>query len=355
MPPPPPVAPRTFLWVPIADSAQAALLPFYKPQAQIFSVNNQSVAWCQYWPTAHALDVLVDQYLRSPSPSLKDRMAQVVAGLKASNGNTYINFYYDDMEWMALAALRAYGATNELAYKDLALLLWADIKNGWSSDLGGGIWWRKDNSSKNAPSNLPAAILAARLYRQFGNAADLQWAQRIYTWQKTHLYEPSSGWVQDNITAAGVKNTTWRFTYNQGTFIGAALELYLITGQQLYLDDALQATDYTLNSGQLTNASLGILKDEGGADGGLFKGIFVRYLTRLMVEGNLPQTRRAALAQAMLTNARTLWLSATKQNVLLFGSNWAATITGANDFTNQLSGVMLMECMAELSAKGLLN
>ncbi len=73
-----------------------------------------------------------------------------------------------------------------------------------SDDLGGGIWWRKDNSSKNTPSNMPAAILAARLYKKFSNPGDLQWAKDIYHWQKSVLYDASSGWVYDNID----KNST---------------------------------------------------------------------------------------------------------------------------------------------------
>src|SRR5438876_659559 len=84
---------------------------------------------------------------------------------------------------------------NDDAYKNVADILWSDIKNGWSADLGGGIWWRKDNPSKNAPSNMPAAIMAARLYKKFNRAEDLQWAKKIYDWQKLVLYDNTSGWV----------------------------------------------------------------------------------------------------------------------------------------------------------------
>ncbi len=257
----------TYNWSAIADSAQSSLNYYWVPSGKYFSATNNATIWTNYWPTAHALDALVDLYLRNPSPQLKIRMDEVIAGLKVKNGNTYVNFYYDDMEWLALTSLRAFIATNDVQYKDVTLLLWADIKNGWSTNLGGGIWWRKDNASKNTPSNLPAAILAARLYKKFNNSDDLLWAKKIYQWQKDILYEPNSGWVYDNIEANGTKNTTWKFTYNQGTFIGAALELYLTTNTTSYLDDALKAADYTLQSGQLTDNANGILKDEGGGDG----------------------------------------------------------------------------------------
>ena len=345
----------TYKWIPIADSAQLTLNYFWNSGGKYFSSTNNNTAWVNYWPTAHALDVLVDLYLRNPNPTTRARMDEVIAGLKIKNGNTYINFYYDDMEWMALACLRAFNATNDMQYKDVAQLLWSDIKNGWSSHLGGGIWWRKDNPSKNAPSNLPAAILAARLYKTFNNPLDLQWAKDIFHWQKTVLYEPNSGWVYDNIEANGIKNTSWKFTYNQGTFIGAALELYSITNNATYLTDAVKAADYVLNSGQLTDIANGILKDEGGGDGGLFKGIFIRYFNRLIIEGNLETGKKTQYINFVKANAQKLWNGGTNKTTILFGSAWNVAPGGTTDLTVQLSGIMLFEAMAELKKLNLVN
>lgn len=345
----------TFKWEEIADSAQTSINYFWNAGGKYFTSNNNTSNWTNYWPTAHGLDVLTDMYIRKPSAALKERMDAVITGVKAKNSNTYINYYYDDMEWMALACLRAFKATNDAQYKDVAQLLWADIKGGWSSDLGGGIWWRKDNPSKNAPSNLPAAILAARLYREFNNADDLEWAKKIYNWQKEVLYEPNSGWVYDNIDAAGNKNTSWKFTYNQGTFIGAALELYLITNSSLYINDAIKAADYTVSSGQLTDVSNGILKDEGGGDGGLFKGIFVRYFNRLIIDGNLESSKKTQYINFLKTNAQKLWNGGTNKSQILFGTAWNTQPGATTDFTTQVSGVMLMEAMAELKKLNLVN
>lgn len=350
-----PPAPASYNWAAIADSAQSSLNYYWIPSGKYFSATNRNTDWANYWPTAHALDVMVDLYLHNPSAQLKKKMDEVIVGVKAKNGNTYINFYYDDMEWMALACLRVFKATNDLQYKDIAMLLWADIKNGWSADLGGGIWWRKDNSSKNAPSNLPAAILAARLYKNFNNPDDLLWAKKLFQWQKEVLYEPNSGWVYDNIESNGNKNTTWKFTYNQGTFIGAALELYLVTNTSFYLDDAVKAADYTLQSGQLTDNANGILKDEGGGDGGLFKGVFVRYFNRLIIEGNIDSEKKNQYINFIKNNAQELWNAGTNKSQLLFGNSWNSIPGITNDFTSQLSGIMLFEATAELKSLNLVN
>ncbi len=343
----------TYDWSKIADTAQSSMNLFWSPSDKYYLKTNATSEWTAYWPNAHALDILVDGYLRTSSASLKTRMSDLLAGVYAKNGNTWLNYYYDDMEWMALANLRAYAATNDASFKTVTETLWSDIKNGWSSDLGGGIWWRKDNSSKNAPSNLPAAILAARLYQAFGDAADLDWAKNIYAWQKANLYESTSGLVYDNIAADGTKNTSWKFTYNQGTFIGAALELYKITKDVTYLNDALKAADYTLNSGFYT--SNGILKDEGGGDGGLFKGVFVRYFNRLIIEGGIEAGKKTLYINFMKKCGETLWSQGTNKTNYLFGSSWTSAPGNTQDFTVQESGVMLTEALAELKKLGLMN
>lgn len=353
-PPPGPGGGQTsFNWPAIADSASNSLNYFWSASQSVYMSSNASNDWAQYWPNAHALDVLIDAYLRTNNAALKSQMLMLVNGVRIKNGNSLINYYYDDMEWMALACLRAYEATNDVEFKNVVDLLWADIKNGWSTDLGGGIWWRKDNPSKNTPSNMPAAILAARLYRKFNNAEDLQWAQQIYDWQKSVLYDASSGWVYDNIDKNGSKNTSWKFTYNQGTFLGAALELFKATGSSGYINDAIKAADYCVSSGFLTTNS--VLKDEGGGDGGLFKGVFVRYFTRLLIDGGLESAKKTMYLDFLANNAKTLWTKGTNKSQSLFGSAWDKAPATSTDLTIQLSGIMLMEAMAELKKLNLVN
>jgi predicted alpha-1,6-mannanase (GH76 family) len=352
--PPPPAPPvQTFDWTKIADSAQQSEVLFFNPNGNYYQASNTNAGWTQYWPTAHLIDVLVDAYLRKPSPALKTAMDNALNGLRAKNNNSLLNDYYDDMEWMALACLRVNQATGDVKYRNVVDTLWSEIKQAWSLDLNGGIWWRRDHPSKNTPSNMPAAILAARLYRAFKSPEDLDWAKKIFTWQRSALYDANSGWVLDNIDKNGTKNTTWKFTYNQGTFLGAAMELSDVTGDRSFINDAILAADFTLNSGQLTNA--GLLKDEGGGDGGLFKGVFVRYLTRLIVDGNIDAGKKSLYVNFLKTNAQSLWTKGATKQPVLFNTNWATLPGSSVDFTVQLSGIMLCEAMAELQAKNLIN
>lgn len=344
-------------WTKAADSSTNNLLAkFWNPSGNYFNETNANTNF-HYWPQAHALDVLVDAYKRTGKEEYKAYMDKWFTGVRQKNGNTFLNEFYDDMEWNALAMLRAYDATNDPKYKEAVEAVWADIKTGWNPTMGGGIAWRKAMPYyKNTPANAPAAILATRLYKKFGNADDLVWANKIYTWLKDSLYNKSTGWVYDGINSDndGKKNTTWKFTYNQGTFIGAALELYKATNDAGYLNDAIQAANFTLTDNTLTNFTDNLLRDEGGGDGGLFKGVFVRYLTELIQAPGMVSTDKQRYINFVKHNAQTLWSKGTDKNNLLYGSYWKNAPGATTDLTIQLSGATLIEAMALLKKNNLL-
>ncbi|MBB1286009.1 glycosyl hydrolase family 76 [Flavisolibacter sp. BT320] len=344
-------------WAKAADSSTGATITrFWNNADNYFNEKNTNTAF-HYWPQAHGLDILVDAYLRTGNAEYKNYMDKWFTGVNRKNGNTFINEFYDDMEWNALAMLRAFEATGDQKYKTVVDGLWTDIKNGWNTTMGGGIAWRKAMPYyKNTPANAPAAILAARLYKKTNNADDLAWSKKIYTWLKDSLYNKSTGWVYDGMNSDndGKRNTTWKFTYNQGTFIGAAVELYSITNDAGYLNDALQAANFTLTDNTLTNFTDNLLRDEGGGDGGLFKGVFVRYLTQLIMAPGMVSSDKQRYATYLKHNAQMLWNAGTDKNYLLYGTYWKNPPGATTDFTTQASGAMLIEAAALLKEKGLL-
>lgn len=352
--PPTPSPGSTIDWAKAADSSSRNLmLKFWNSSGNYFNQSTASTNF-NYWPQAHGLDVLVDAYLRTNSAEYKTYMDKWFTGVNQKNGNTFLNEFYDDMDWNALAMLRAYEATNDSKFKTAVDVVWADIKTGWNNIMQGGIAWRKAMPYyKNTPANGPASILASRLYKKFNNPDDLVWAKKIYTWLKDSLYNRSSGWVYDGINSNndGVRNTTWKFTYNQGVFIGAALELYAITNDNGYFNDAIQAANFTLSDNVLTNFADNLLRDEGGGDGGLFKGVFVRYFTQLILAPGLLSTDKQRYVNYIRNNAQTLWLKGTDKNYLLYGTYWKNPPGGSTDLTTQLSGAMLIEAAALLKAK----
>ncbi|MGV8962032.1 MAG: glycoside hydrolase family 76 protein [Candidatus Saccharimonadaceae bacterium] len=336
-----------------SNSTNSLINSFWNKKDKYFDYSSNGNTDFHYWPQAHALDVLIDAYQRTNNDEFKSYFNQWFEGVKIKNNYTFKNNFYDDMEWNALAILRVYKITNDIKYKEAALQIWEYIKVGWNDNAGGGISWVKGQEfSKNACSNAPASILAARLYQEFGNEDNKEWALKIYNWQKSNLFNSSNGMVYDNINSeTGEIQKNWIFTYNQGTFIGAAVELHKIFNEKVYLNDAVLAANYTTSS--LVDNS--ILKSEGTGDGGLFKGIFIRYLAELIQQDRLDKNNKNRYIHFLEHNAETLWTKGTSQTPILFGDNWSVKPISSTGLTEQLSGCMLIEAIAHLEKQGLLN
>lgn len=304
-----------------------------------------------YWWMAHGLDVFVDGYARTGKAAYKNRMNQLDQGIMAYGNNSYWNTFYDDMEWMGLACLRAYEATGENRYKTRAIELWDWIKGGWSDVSYGGIAWAAGSpNSKNACSNGPAMILAARLYNVTGNEEYLNWAKKIYNWMNYYIVDATTGYVWDAYNNFNVSNV---YTYNIGTWMGGCLELYLITGEQRYLDKAVLSANCVVNSLDKFSPYGILYNNENGGDGGLFKGIFMRYLSQMIMRGNLDADLRNTYIDYFRDNGLALWNSATLKPEMIVSKKWFERPDAPEqDCSIQLSGVMLFELLDELKRKG---
>jgi predicted alpha-1,6-mannanase (GH76 family) len=315
--------------------------------------NTQSVGF-GYWPQAHALDVVIDAYIRTGDTKYSDYYSKWFTGVKAGNGAKWSNNYIDDMEWIALTMLRMYETTQNSEYLTTARQIYDDwIITQWSETPGGGgiLWCTTATPSKNACSNGPAGVIAGRLYHLLSDPVDKEKykadAIRIYTWLKTILID-SNGDVFDHINNVGQIGRTV-LTYNMGTVLGTAHELYKITGTKSYLDDAVRiATRATTNGGTMDQTT-GCLRDEGAGDGGLFKGIFIRYFVKLINDTNVDKAARQQFYNFMVHNATTLWTKGTTKTGdyhSLFSSNWAtARTSGVAGHNEHVSGCTLLEAM----------
>lgn len=319
-----------------------------------------------YWPQAHAMDVVVDAYMRTSDKFYLDYYPLWWEGAPKFNfsgkrGDRWWNEFVDDMEWIALAQLRMFESTKEEKYFAKAQQLYNDwIWSTWGPEdeapWYGGITWKTDvRKSKNACSNGPAAIIAARIYTMYDQITDpgkkprqeyLDEAVKIYTWLRDNLYVAAEGKVYDNMNAEG-KLGRAVFTYNQGTFIGAAHELYKITGQKQYLDEAITAASYVVdhmsgNEGVLGNATTG--------DGGLFNGIFFRYFVKLINEPDLDYAVCEKFHRYITNCATIMAEQGINPQTMLYGGNWrkAPASTDPVALTPHLSGCMLMEAMCIL-------
>jgi predicted alpha-1,6-mannanase (GH76 family) len=347
-----------FQWVEIADSSVTSLNHNFWNSGKFYQNTSPGDGQFHYWPQAHALDVLVDAYLRTNNSLYVTYMNDWFGGVNIKNGNTFLNEFYDDMEWNALAMQRVYRATNDQKWLDESKKLWENIKTGWNDTMGGGIAWRKSQLGyKNTPANAPACILTARLFVDTGNSEYLSWSKKIYDWLKATLVNKNSGLVYDGINSNndGKLQTDpgWSFAYNQGTFIGAALELYAITQDNTYLNDAIKTANNFIIDAVMSPS--GIMRSSDNGDGGLFNGIGARYLTLLILNSDIPTPTRDNYISYLRKNAETLWLKGTNRSKVIFNYNFTL-LPGTTGYLNpQLSGCMLMETMALLKRKDYLE
>ena len=347
----------TIDWQKAADSSTNFLINnYWNSSPGFFNDKNDGSSNFQYWPQAHALDVILDAFNRSGNQSYLSYVNQWYIGVRQKNGNKFTNDFFDDMGWNALAMLRAYDATSDMKFRNAVTDVWTTIKSGWSTSGGGGIQWSTGTPYfKNTPTNGPACILSARLYQDFKNPDDLQWATKIYKWLKDSVVNPISGEVIDGIQADKNQRVTNVYTYNQGLMIGAAIEMFKITKDQSYLNDAITVANYSLNSSSVTTSDR-LLKDEGNGDGGLFKGVFVRYFTELILTPELSDGVRNRYLSFLKLNAETLWWVGANKPLGIYGSYWKTMPTGPSaDLTTETSGCILIEAMALLKKKGFYN
>ncbi|TRX46362.1 glycosyl hydrolase family 76 [Fulvivirga sp. M361] len=339
-----------YTWSATADSMQEAAYTTYLTPDGTFRKDDQGDEAFNYWWNAHAVDVLVDGYLRTDDGVYVSRVKALVEGIYTKNNNTFHNEFNDDMVWLAIACTNAFKATDDAYYLNVSKELWTEILKSWSDLYGGGITWKTNTpNSKNAVSNAPVAILGLRLYDIEKNEDYLQWAKDIYAWQKSTLVDPTTGLVWDHIDLVDGEVTIkkeWVFTYNIGTWVGAAMELYQVTEDNAYLDDAVRSATSMMTSPQLTTE--GLLRSEGQGDGGLFKGILVRYFTRLILLPELSESKRKSFIDFFRFNAETFYEKGLARPSMLCGPDWRRTPDGLVDFSTQLSGMMLMEAVALL-------
>ncbi|MDN5284950.1 MAG: hypothetical protein JWR38_1224 [Mucilaginibacter sp.] len=153
--------------------------------------------------------------------------------------------YYDDNIWVGLDMTDLYMLTHESKYLDRAKLVWNFVLSGTDNLMGGGVYWKEGNKSKNTCSTAPAAVLAAKLYQATHEDAYLQSAKSLYAWCKQTLQDPADYLYWDNVHLSDESNPNSaiiiakdKYPYNSGQPMQAAALLYKITHEAQYLTDA---------------------------------------------------------------------------------------------------------------------
>ena len=262
-----------------------------------------------WWNDANSLTAIVD-YSRATHSS---HYLHVISHTYAVYAPIQFlkNKYYDDEGWWALAWIDAYDLTGNRNYLQTATVIFDDMTTGWDNTCGGGVWWTKDRTYKNAIANelflSLAAHLANRVTDQSQQSKYSAWAIREWNWfQNSGLIEGDL-LINDGLDSQCRNNhkTTW--TYNQGVVLGGLTELSRLLGQAGVLKEAGQIADAAIKKLADSNSVLHEpCEPKCGEDGAQFKGIFIRNLALLQASTANPLYARfiTANADSLLKNAQ---------------------------------------------------
>lgn len=299
-----------------------------------------------WWNSANALTVLID-YSRAVHTSRYDSVIEQTYATNIHGG--FINQYYDDEGWWALAWIDAYDLTGQQQYLNAAEHIFANMTGGWDDTCGGGIWWSKKRTYKNAIANELFLSVAAHLSNRAQTAQQREryaaWAKRGWRWFRHSGMIGRNHLINDGLTAMCENNheTTW--TYNQGVILGGLAELAQHDGNRAPLRKANQIANAAID--HLTDAN-DILHDpcepNCGADGSQFKGIFVRNLAALYRSSPKTKYRRF-----ILTNAESI-LRHDQTSGHALGLDWSGP-PGKPNASTQSSALDALVAALEISQK----
>jgi predicted alpha-1,6-mannanase (GH76 family) len=307
--------------------------------ALMYSYDPNTAYWdSSWWNSAVALATMID-YMRQTGDTsyewIVDHTFEVdkvpfPAGARSSDAidGDFISRATDDSEWWALAWIDAFDLTGDTKYLEEAVTI-ANYVNGlWdTSTCGGGVWWDRERTYKNAVTNGLWIVLAAQLHERL--AGDTLWLGRATTawnWFQSSGMIDSAGLVNDGLTSGCANNGQTVWSYNQGLAIGAGVEIWRATGDGSALAKARQLADAGTTSSALVSG--GVLTEPcdtatAGCDdnGKQFKGVFMRYLQ------DLDNATGGAYSGFAGTQANSVW-NTDRDSLNRFGERWSGPASG---------------------------
>eukprot|EP01060_Flectonema_neradi_P033817 TRINITY_DN5773_c0_g1_i1.p1 TRINITY_DN5773_c0_g1~~TRINITY_DN5773_c0_g1_i1.p1 ORF type:complete len:389 (+),score=73.68 TRINITY_DN5773_c0_g1_i1:119-1168(+) len=189
---------------------------------------------------------------------------------------------YDDIGWSGLAWVQAYTISNKSnpGYLNRSIAAFNEMSTVWDDHCGGGLWWDRKKSYKNAITNELFLTLAMRLHSATGDDTYLNWGTRTWNWFYNSAMPSSNNLIRDGLQN-DCTSTGEYYTYNQGVLLHGLSALYSVTKNETISKFALSTIGSVIAN--MTDEN-GILQEpadssgDPGPDGLQFKGIFTRYL-----------------------------------------------------------------------------
>ena len=324
----PPEPANSSQYLPHATRGVEALQGWYDEGTGLY----KTTGW---WNSANAITALADYSKAANTQKYVSTLANTFSAAQKTSAG-FLNRYYDDEGWWALAWIDVYDLTGDNRYLQMAQSIFGDMSAGWdTTTCGGGIWWSKDKTYKNAIANELFLSVAAHLANRVSNrqaALYGDWSRREWEWFTASGMINAQHLINDGLDSSAPKacknngKTTW--SYNQGVTLGALAEFSRFSDDRTLISEAGAIATSAMT--HLVDAK-GILHDpcepKCGADGPQFKGIFVRNLMQLYELNPDPAYR-----SFVDINADSIW-NAGQGSDYRFGVVWSGPFDQADAAT----------------------
>ncbi|KAK5122407.1 hypothetical protein LTR85_003991 [Meristemomyces frigidus] len=249
--------------------------------------------------------------------------------------NGFLNGYYDDEGWWALAWIAAYDVTGDLQYLLTAESIFEDMKAVYGTTPCGGIWWDKAHTYVNAIANELFLDVAAHLANRAVNKSYyLSWAKKQWAWFNNSGLINAQHTINDGLDDSTCQNnggTVW--SYNQGVILGGLTELSRATKDNSYITTAKQIADAAIAALTVNGILHDACEPNCGGDGSQFKGVFARNLQ--ILQQYSPESRYANFLD---TNANSIWNNDRSGSGLL-SLDWAGPYINPANASTQSSAM----------------
>jgi predicted alpha-1,6-mannanase (GH76 family) len=234
----------------------------------------------------------------------------------------FINGWYDDEGWWALAWLKVYDIMGDDIYLRTAVDIFDDMAFTGYNGTCGAMYWDRARTYQNAIANELFLAVSANLANRVENKQYyLDWALKQWNWFKNSGMLNNQNLINDGLTDDCKNNGKQGWTYNQGVILGALVELNTAQPNKEYLDYATNIAYSAIanmvdNNGVLTEPGFNGNPNMGG-DLPQFKGIFIRNLQILQ-----DATGNKDFAEFIKKNADSIWSNDRSADNGTFGTVW---------------------------------
>eukprot|EP00877_Chromochloris_zofingiensis_P014713 jgi/Chrzof1/9496/Cz04g05100.t1 len=322
-----------------AEAALSQLMSMYDVQSGLF--DDGKAVW---WNQPNCMETIIDYSMITGSRQYLEVIDNTFEKNKLSG---FLNDWYDDEGWWAIAWVKAYELTRDEKYLIMAQRIFQDMQTGWDdTTCNGGLLWKKNYPYKSTISNLLYMQTALMLYSHVKDSMYLNTAQQALAWfHASGLLQPS-GRVWDGIWTDDSVFNHKVYVYNQGVLVGVLIQMYKVTAQESYLQLATKVANVGLNDFSLN----GILAqdcepNDCNCDGTQFKGVYIRYIRQLYTvlgrqRGLFSARNQWHYQQFLLRQADSIWRYARNATTNQLAVAWAGPPpTVEKDVVMQVIGV----------------